>query len=473
MTEITTPLQKGYYQAKERLYGNPKVNIDLAWEKSGLPESYKNRFYANPYFGKTASGGFLGINQKSDQMKLDIESDKYIATLLEQAYKEQYESPVQAAARERAAGINPDLAGLSEAGQASDANSTPTGTPDLSNPMEHIQSFAGFLINLASFTAAIPKEVQAVKAASLANDAQAIANAGMLEDLVIPHTADFGFVDDSETEGKPDKNGYYDTEGQAILAARLEDDEEIDNLLKSIFGDGNDKRTTKLIEQAKRIYKANRNTTKSRIARKELSTADHNADTALDTAIDADHLAKVTMQYQINSMELALRTQLRLAEWDAKNAGKLTGQLDNQLDMQIEQTHAATLQAEAAGAQARFNAGFYNARRPSYAAEAANTADKNSSRTGILESYRIDQMELDYQTLQQLGNWYGTQESKPTLFTDRWWSQWVRPQWNGRRKWYNRQYEEAYKRFWGREYGSNEDGFQVGIPGIGNFGIKY
>lgn len=103
-----------------------------------LGSNYEGLLSSNPYVGVTRQqkwwepfASWLGITTPTEkwQQEMQLQANEYNASIAQQAYAEQYNSPVEQAARERAAGINPDLAGGIASGEAQ----TPGQDPSIPN----------------------------------------------------------------------------------------------------------------------------------------------------------------------------------------------------------------------------------------------------------------------------------------------------------------------------------------------------
>lgn len=95
----------------------------------------------------------------------------------EAAYQEWYDSPEQAALRERAAGLNPDLVGLENAGESAEAapSDAVPGQNLMTNGEIALNALSGIssLISSVATIAALPSSISAAKSSAKASDAAA------------------------------------------------------------------------------------------------------------------------------------------------------------------------------------------------------------------------------------------------------------------------------------------------------------
>lgn len=100
-----------------------------------LGQNYQGLLDANPYVGINRkqkwwepAAAWLGIRTPTEkwQEQMQLQANEYNAQIAQQAYAENYNSPTQEAARMRAAGINPDLAGGLSPGEAQTPGQDPS-----------------------------------------------------------------------------------------------------------------------------------------------------------------------------------------------------------------------------------------------------------------------------------------------------------------------------------------------------------
>lgn len=98
--------------------------------------------------------------------------------LSDQRQQNDFNTPLAQSARERQAGLNPDLLGIGDVdGAAAPAEDTNNVLPDTAAlTMEGLQSYGQFLFSLPSLIMGIARDARSLKSISLANEGQSIAN---------------------------------------------------------------------------------------------------------------------------------------------------------------------------------------------------------------------------------------------------------------------------------------------------------
>lgn len=166
-----------FTRRKEQNFGVPS-SIGSDFDSSGLPESYRNLYEANPYANMKASGGFLGIGKRKEQEQINMRAAEYNANLALQAYSEQYNSPEAQAERLSQAGINPDLSGGIAAGESA-ASPLSGAEIDFADPAKQIADFSSTLLNIAEIALSVPEGLASISSERIAQGMQ-IAQAGKM-----------------------------------------------------------------------------------------------------------------------------------------------------------------------------------------------------------------------------------------------------------------------------------------------------
>lgn len=168
------------------------LNAGNSGVSSNLPDSYKNLADANPYRNVEYQNGVwdnigdvLGFRTKQDSYReeLAMRANEYDSQLLSTAREEDYNSETNAAARMRAAGLNPDLTGTDGASQASEFTE-PTDHPEVpsgSNP--EIQNAIGTVLSTMTSLLGFSKDVAGLKSVLIDNESKQLKN---LTDFVAP-----------------------------------------------------------------------------------------------------------------------------------------------------------------------------------------------------------------------------------------------------------------------------------------------
>lgn len=149
---------------------------------SGIENSnpYENYDYKmGPFEGFLRSFGFrTKYDQYKEQMAMQAKETDF--QVENKKYDEAYNDPSAQAARERAAGLNPDLLGTSgvEAASALPEDGNPIQTVPGADIAEAPGMFANFILSGITAAVGLSKDVVGLRSLRLANENQEIANAG-------------------------------------------------------------------------------------------------------------------------------------------------------------------------------------------------------------------------------------------------------------------------------------------------------
>lgn len=116
-----------------------------------------------------------GSEQRSRRMDAEMASREFDADLALMDYQNEYNSASNVAARERAAGLNPDLLGLQ--GSDSSGLSGLTGSAHLTkdpNPLESVSSILGNAQNVVESAFNVYQQLQGISSRSVSNDIQRV-----------------------------------------------------------------------------------------------------------------------------------------------------------------------------------------------------------------------------------------------------------------------------------------------------------
>lgn len=175
---------------------------------SGVDENLWNN---NPYAGldykhtwwqKLLEG--LGFRSNYDKYResMALNAQEYNAQLLEKAHNEEYDSAGAQVARERAAGINPDLAGNVDAGGSSPMEPDPNAPIEPSSDEGSIGSFVNTLFGLFTTAIGLSKDVLSLGQLKNAVDSGNISNAKSILDFGMQTAV--SFIPSQYPEGDPD-----------------------------------------------------------------------------------------------------------------------------------------------------------------------------------------------------------------------------------------------------------------------------
>lgn len=185
-------VKDGIVSAKSSLRGETEHIVNnLGDAPSGVdPLMWQNNPYAEYDYRHTGWQKFLeglGIRTNYDAFKesMAMQAREYAASLADKAHNEEYDSASAQAARERAAGINPDLAGNVDAGDSSpladDGNPpVPPESFGMDNPLSFgsaIMSGLTSIFGLAQSGIGVAQMFADYKSQVLDNDKKALGNA--------------------------------------------------------------------------------------------------------------------------------------------------------------------------------------------------------------------------------------------------------------------------------------------------------
>lgn len=159
-----------------KTYRGPSVQHGgTSFEDSGLPESYRSAWDSYPEFNYKKGfldslGGLVGARTGYDKAYEQWlhERQAYQSQLINQYREEQYNSPEASSARERAAGLNPDISGTtSGTNEASEGTEVPSDFSGRSgNELSEIASTA---ISTVSTVFGLMNSFESFKSAKLGN----------------------------------------------------------------------------------------------------------------------------------------------------------------------------------------------------------------------------------------------------------------------------------------------------------------
>lgn len=163
-----------------------KHKARTAFDSSPYDEIFKDTPYWDTYqatLNQYAQGpeaqwlGFLGADAKNayqhNQSRMNA-----INALLEQKRLDEYNDPASQAAREKQAGLNPDLTGLSDVGQSDSASTPNQSDMQYENPIPHMVSFLTMLGGAVN-------GIQSLKTNSILAEGAELENYAKAKDIVL------------------------------------------------------------------------------------------------------------------------------------------------------------------------------------------------------------------------------------------------------------------------------------------------
>lgn len=180
----------------------------------GLAEAnpYSNVSYRQSWIQKVLQNLGFRTNYDSYLEGMSLQAKEYDNALLQKEYDENYNSPLQQAMREQAAGVNPDLAGNvgpGEASQMKDDGNPPV--PPQADDVQMVTDFASGALSALQTAFGLYSSVQGITNQFLTNQGKRIENSNLFmqhTDEVIQHVMDKVY----ENESGPDwrvANNYY------------------------------------------------------------------------------------------------------------------------------------------------------------------------------------------------------------------------------------------------------------------------
>lgn len=134
-----------------------------------------------------------------------------IARIQDAMHQEDYMSPSNQASLERAAGLNPDLVGLSSgAGEAGNIDQAELAQPALNSGESVIPQIAQFGISFVSNIMGFAQGLQSLRAGSLNNIAQDLSNHGSAMDLIAEEVMNGLGISDIKDIDKVDSTAFID-----------------------------------------------------------------------------------------------------------------------------------------------------------------------------------------------------------------------------------------------------------------------
>lgn len=159
-----------------KTYRGPSVQHGgTSFEDSGLPESYRSAWDSYPEFNYKKGildslGGFVGARTGYDKAYEQWlhERQAYQSQLINQYREEQYNSPEASSARERIAGLNPDISGTtSGTNEASEGTEVPSDFSSRSG--DELSEIASTAMSTVSTVFGLMNSIENFKGAKLGN----------------------------------------------------------------------------------------------------------------------------------------------------------------------------------------------------------------------------------------------------------------------------------------------------------------
>lgn len=177
---------KGMLSAAYDLFRKGRnIGTGLGSAPSGYGPEYDQLFEVNPYRDLTyhESGwqrflNYFGFRTDADRWREDaqVNSNEYDASVMSMIQQNQYNSPIEQAARMREAGLNPDLLGIGDVSEAASPAEDPNGMSQNATS-DNFASFGQAVVSVLSQSMAIYKDFKSLGLIQNQIDAGNIANA--------------------------------------------------------------------------------------------------------------------------------------------------------------------------------------------------------------------------------------------------------------------------------------------------------
>lgn len=433
------------------VHGSTAVTVPI-FEETGLPESYRDLYLANPWRDKSATGGFLGIGRRQEQQQFQVNSDQYIADLQASARKEAYESPVQANARLRAAGVNTDLAGLDNAGAAGEAPEA-SSFPEL-DPARQASDVAGTMLNLFSLFTGVPNAVADLRGKIIDNRSAILDQIVGMSDII-----------DSDVSGlRPLQDLPEDASLPNILMAASKSVSRSDDLAKIFWP--HDKRMQKMFTD---LYPKRQDLLQNQLSRFENLRDLINVQNSPELA-DAETLRAMALlysRYQLRKLQNDNWYQTELAKYREKHP-------DSQQDLFDAENKRDVAEAKNDTARADYDTGLVSKLDVEKQAAAINAQASSSEMQSLEDEYRSRQNKIDLETIEELQDYFADPDA-PRNSEKYFNRKFGKNSWRASLK-EMRQYRDDRKRFqhaYERQHGRKSGGLKLSVPGIGSIDYRH
>lgn len=423
-----------------------KLTSVPTFEETGLPESYRSEYLANPWAGKTATGGFLGIGKRQQQLQMQTNADQYVADLMARQHKEDYEDPLSSSSRLRAAGINPDLAGLDGAGVAGDAPGA-SQFPEL-DAAGQASSVANTMLSIISMFTGVPAAIADLTGKMIDNRSALVEQVMGVASL----------VDDDASALRPLVELPDDASLPNLLAAASSVAGRSEELGKVLFP--HDKRMRQMFTD---LYPKRQNSLRNQLARFENLRDMINVETSAELN-DAETLRAMSVlysRYQLESLRNKKIYEDALAEFYAEHPNFAP-------DLVKAQQEASLAEAHNDSARADYDTGLVEKLDVQKQANAINQGNAADALQAIEQQYRSRQNATDLKIIEETMKYF---EDPGAYNTDQWYKDKGKgtllkhkfsDEWKMARE--KRKYQRAYE----RQYGKRSGGLKLSVPGVGS-----
>lgn len=418
------------------------------FEDTGLPESYRAEYLANPWVGQSAPG--VGAQRRADQLKLQTSANQYVADLTSRAHEEEYNDPLRSSQRLRLAGYNPDLAGFEGAGQAGQAPSV-SQFPD-TDFTGRASDVASVMLNLFSMFTGVPNAIADLRGKMIDNRSALLEQLGGVIDL----------VDDDASNIRPILDLPDDASLPNLLAAGSVASSRSSELAQILFP--NDKRMRKTFVD---LYSKRRNTLSNQLKRftslKDIFNLENSPE--FNDADTLRTMARLYSLYQLESLQNKAWYEHELAKFHEAHPDFMQDQLTADMEKDLSVSRDEKKRAD-------YDAGVVDKLDPEKQATAINESSSAQAMESITTQYRERQNQTDFKVISKLKDYF---EDPGAFNTDKWYKDnkkgsflWHRFGDEFKMAREKRKYKNAYR----RQYGKQSKGFKLTVPGVGSLGYS-
>lgn len=186
---------------------NPDLSVHgQAYQDLAANNPYANVTYRQSWIQKVLQSLGFRTNKDSYLESMALQAQEYDNQLLQKEYNEKYDSANAQVARERAAGINPDLAGNVSAGDA--AEPVDDGNPPVApvaDDLNMVQTFASGVLNAVQAAFGLYGQIQSIDQLKIQNENSMMSLVKSAWSMIIPDW----YEHRNNSDGRIDVNNYW------------------------------------------------------------------------------------------------------------------------------------------------------------------------------------------------------------------------------------------------------------------------
>lgn len=197
------------YYATYNTYQPSTSNHGSRYQDLAKNNPYANVDYRESWWQKILRDLGFRTNKDAYLESMALQAKEYDNALMQKEYDEEYNSPIAQAMRERAAGLNPDLAGNIDSGSASPLGDD--GNPPIApeaDDLSIVQTFGAGVLNAVQAAFGLYGQIQTLKGTKIANESNMMNLVKDAWSMIIPDI--YENRNDLES-GRIDISNYYNT----------------------------------------------------------------------------------------------------------------------------------------------------------------------------------------------------------------------------------------------------------------------